>query len=83
MNELLAQAFELMAAGMGFVFVFLALLILATTFMSRIITKYVPEPAAPAPAPKAPVVPAQVQVDAQLLAVIAAAVKEHRSRHKK
>jgi len=84
MNELLAQALELMLAGMGFVFVFLILLIIATSLASKIITRYFPEPvASSAPVSKAPSAPAPSQVDAQLLSVISAAVKEYRSRHKK
>jgi len=84
MNELLAKALELMTAGIGFVFVFLMALIFAITIVSRLINRYFPEPAVPtAPASKAPVAPGAPQVDAQLLSVISAAVKEYRSHHKK
>ena len=85
MNELLAKALELMTAGIGFVFVFLMALIFAISIVSRLINRYFPEPAVPtAPASKAPVAPGAPQVvDAQLLSVISAAVKEYRSHHKK
>jgi len=83
MNELLANALELMIAGVGFVFVFLMALIFAISVVSKIITKYFPDPVVPAaPIAKAPAVPS-AQVDAQLLSVISAAVKEYRSHHKK
>jgi oxaloacetate decarboxylase (Na+ extruding) subunit gamma len=85
MNELLSQALELMLAGMGFVFVFLIILIFATAAMSKLVARFLPEPA---PVPKASPATASsalkpAQADAQLLAVISAAVKEYRSRHKK
>jgi oxaloacetate decarboxylase gamma subunit len=47
--------------------------------MSKLVTKFLPE--APAAPVKAAVVPSQ-GVDPQLLNVLAAAVKEHRSRQK-
>ena len=79
MSPIVADGLGLSAFGMGTVFTFLIVLIFATTIMSKLVTKYFPEaPAAPA---KAPVVPTQ-GVDPQLLNVLAAAVKEHRSRQK-
>jgi len=85
MNELMSQALELMVVGMGFVFVFLAILVVATGAMSKLVTKYAPEaiPVPKTPANRAAAAPAAPQVDAQLRAVISAAVKEYRSRHKK
>ncbi|GAA6135908.1 hypothetical protein NBRC116188_26980 [Oceaniserpentilla sp. 4NH20-0058] len=79
MSPIVADGLGLMAFGMGTVFVFLILLIFATTIMSKLVVKYFPE-AAPVPA-KAKKAPAQ-GVDSQLLKVLAAAVKEHRSRQK-
>lgn len=85
MNDLMSQALELMLVGMGFVFVFLAILVFATGAMSKLVMKFAPEaaPAPKAPANRASAAPASAQVDAQLLSVITAAVKEYRSRHKK
>lgn len=87
MSGILAQSFELMVLGMGFVFVFLAILVVATNAMSRIAMKYFPEPVVQKPAPARPTAnasqPGSGQVDATTLAVITAALKQHRSRHKK
>jgi len=81
MSELMSDAINLMVVGMGFVFVFLTILVFVTSFMSKMVIKY-----APAPEPKAPVAPAQTNNasnDAQLLAVLSAAVAKYRSDHKK
>lgn len=77
----MSDAISLMLVGMGFVFVFLCVLIGATTIMSKLVLKY-----APAPEPKAPAaspVPQASNNDAQLLAVLSAAVAKYRSDHKK
>jgi oxaloacetate decarboxylase gamma subunit len=77
--ELLADGLGLMGFGMGTVFVFLIILIFATSLMSTLVTKFLPDaPIAPA---KPVVIPGQ-GVDPQLLNVLAAAVKEHRARQK-
>ena len=82
MNELLSEAFNLMLAGMGFVFVFLTVLVFVTGYMSKLVNRFappVPEPsAAPAKAAPAP----SAMDDAELMAVISAAIKKYRSRHK-
>jgi oxaloacetate decarboxylase (Na+ extruding) subunit gamma len=80
MTELMSDAVNLMVVGMGFVFVFLTVLVFATSLMSKIILKY-----APAPEPKAPAASPVTQAsnDAQLLAVLSAAVSKYRSDHKK
>lgn len=80
MSDLMSNAVDLMIVGMGFVFVFLVILVFVTTFMSKMVLKY-----APAPEPKAPVTPAKPAAsdDAQLLAVLSAAVAKYRSDHKK
>jgi len=79
MSQLVSDGLGLMAFGMGTVFVFLIILIFATTIMSFVVQKFFPE-AVPAPA-KAASAPAQ-GVDPQLLKVLSAAVKEHRARQK-
>ncbi len=82
MNELIQEGFGLLVLGMGFVFLFLVLLIFATGFMSTLLTRYFPEVA---PVVKASNVSAgvkstvQVQ-DEHLKAVIAAAIHQHRNK---
>jgi oxaloacetate decarboxylase gamma subunit len=70
------QGVELMLFGMGTVVLFLALLVLATTLMSRLVTRYFPEPE-PAPVPARPA-SAPVVADTELVAVISAAIHRHR-----
>ncbi|MFD2229901.1 OadG family protein [Alkalimarinus sediminis] len=76
-ESLMSQAIDLTVVGMGFVFVFLIVLIGATTLMSKIAMKLEP------PAPETPVAPAQSASpmnDPRLMAVITAAVEKYRSR---
>lgn len=74
--NLFQQGLELMLFGMGTVFIFLALLVLATGLMSRLVARWVP-PEAPAPA--AQPTADSVAKDKRLQAVIAAAIHRHRS----
>lgn len=87
MPELMSDAINLMLVGMGFVFVFLAILVLVTSTMSKIVTRF-----SPAPAPvslgtetgsdssrKTGSFPSR---DAQLVAVITAAISKYRSQRK-
>jgi oxaloacetate decarboxylase gamma subunit len=39
-SNLMSEGLNLMLVGMGFVFIFLTLLVFATTIMSKIITRY-------------------------------------------
>ena len=75
------QGVELMLFGMGTVVVFLGLLVLATTLMSRLVARYFPEPA-PAPAPVRPA-GGNVTTEDELAAVISAAVHQHRNRRRR
>lgn len=74
------QGVELMLYGMGTVFTFLALLIIATTVMSFLLQRFAK------PEPKAVPSPVKAQEaagnDDQLVAVISAAIHKYRSRHK-
>lgn len=75
-ENIVAQGLELMLYGMGTVVVFLALLVLATSGMSRAINRYFPEPVAePARSREQP---AAGPGEAELVAVITAAVRRHR-----
>ncbi|MFT2111482.1 OadG family protein [Marinomonas sp. 2405UD68-3] len=82
MNELIQDGFGLLVLGMGFVFLFLVLLIFATRFMSTLLIEYFPEAVPVAktsnvPAGDKPAVQAQ---DEHLKAVITAAIHQHRNR---
>ncbi len=80
MSDLMSNAVNLMLVGMGFVFVFLTILVFATTFMSKLVLKYAP---APEPTPAAAPTNQSASNDAQLMAVLSAAVAKYRSDHKK
>lgn len=80
-GQLLLEGVELMLFGMGFVFAFLVLLIVAIRVMSRIVERFEPVAAQPAAAPvvRSAAVAAE-QPDAELLAAIQAAIHLHRAR---
>jgi oxaloacetate decarboxylase (Na+ extruding) subunit gamma len=92
MSSLLAEGFNLAMFGMGFVFSFLLMLVVLTTVMSAILRRFTPKTAvAPkgyaSSGRKGSVISASSQgVDQQnvadnsrLIAVITAAVRQHRS----
>ena len=77
-SELISEGSSLMLFGMGFVFLFLTLLVLVTGMMSSIITRYFQEPA-PANAPHRVHTPAvNPSKDTELVAAITAAIQMHR-----
>ncbi len=85
MDALLAQGLELMLYGMGFVLFFLVLLVLATSLMSVLTLRFFPgEPVQPpsgvSPAPDD--AEQHDQVPPRVLAVIRAAIEQHRRRHR-
>ena len=63
--DLLSRGLELMLAGMGVVFVFLTLLVGATTLMSRVVMRFQPANAPPD--------------NEEEIAAIAAAIAHHRA----
>lgn len=81
MSQLMSDAVSLMLVGMGFVFVFLTILVFLTGLMSKLVLKYAPAPEPVAPAAKP--APQDNLNDPQLLAVLSAAVAKYRSDHKK
>jgi len=79
MDNLLSEGLTLMVYGMGFVFVFLTLLIGVTTLMSKLVVKYAPAPQPKPATPKAVAAVAAQSGNDELVAVIAAAVQKYRS----
>jgi oxaloacetate decarboxylase gamma subunit len=80
-SELLLEGVELMLFGMGFVFVFLVLLVGVVSLMSRLIATFAPP--APAPAVSSPIPSARSashEPDAETLAAIQSAIAQHRAR---
>lgn len=78
-GDIVAQGIELMLYGMGTVVIFLTLLVITTTLMSRGVSRFFPEPQAGAQ------VAAQKAAgdDSQLVAVISAAIHQHRSNKRR
>ncbi|MFD0966655.1 oxaloacetate decarboxylase subunit gamma [Seminibacterium arietis] len=73
--QLMQEGINLMIAGMGFVMLFLWILIIAVGLMSKIINKFFPEPVTITA--DSPTIHSQTN-DAQLRAVIAVAIAHHR-----
>lgn len=80
MNGLLEDGLGLMVLGMGFVFLFLVILIFATGYMSRLLNHFFPEVAVAATSKPVMGVSPTEAVDPQLVAVITAAVHQHRNK---
>lgn len=84
MSELMNAGFNLALYGMGFVFTFLILLVLLTTGMSSLVRRYMPAPAAVVPrrGTGKSLEQRSSSADAdqtRLVAVISAAIRQHRS----
>lgn len=80
-SSIIDQGFNLMLFGMGTVFVFLTILIFATTGMSKIITRYFPEKAVIAtPTRKKAAAIGTNSVAPATLSIIQAAIDKHRNR---
>lgn len=75
MENLVSQGLELAAFGMGTVFIFLTVLIFVTRLMSFLVLKFQPIEAS---MPAATATQAKGLQDSQLIAVISAAIKQHR-----
>ena len=81
MNEAMTQGVELMLVGMGIVFLFLVMLIVAVNAIAALVTKYFPEAevqpanATPRPAP-------QSAGTSGTTAAITAAVHQYKAKHK-
>ncbi|KDE40512.1 MAG: OadG family protein [Nitrincola lacisaponensis] len=81
MDDLLAEGLSLMVFGMGFVVVFLTLLVIATSLMSRLVMRFEPAPVPVTAAKKgsAPAAPSGQPDDQVLIAVMTAALKKFRA----
>lgn len=80
-NILLHQGLDLMLFGMGTVFVFLTLLVIATILMSQIVQNYFAEAEVIAePVKMASVGGGSQTVDAKTLKVIQEAIHQHRAK---
>ncbi len=83
MSELITAGFNLALYGMGFVFIFLILLVIVTTFMSTLVQRYMPAPAPVVPrrstGKKTARGPSANADQGKLVAVISAAIRQHRS----
>ncbi len=79
MSGLFEDGLGLMVLGMGFVFLFLVVLIFATGYMSRLLNHFFPEVLPEIVARPAAGASNSSGVDAQLTAVITAAVHQHRN----
>ncbi|MEW5249568.1 OadG family protein [Microbulbifer discodermiae] len=76
-DSLLQQGLDITLFGMGIVFSFLLVLVIATGFMSRIVTRSFPEPEDAPPL-------SNPQSDSdRLKAIVRAAIEQHRNRNKR
>jgi len=89
-SSLLNEGSTLMLFGMGFVFIFLTLLVVVTTAMSQLIIRYeksvgvLPEDGVPSPTAVIPLHEraAEAETDNKtLIAVFTAAIHKYRKRH--
>jgi oxaloacetate decarboxylase (Na+ extruding) subunit gamma len=76
MTEELSLGLELMFVGMGIVFLFLAMLVVAINVMSALVQRFFPE----ATVPPNPLL--NTSLDKSVVAAITAAIHQHRNRHK-
>lgn len=75
-SELLLEGVELMLFGLGSVFIFLVLLIACIRLMSAVIGRFDSAPTAQPVSDR----PAVIEMDADLIAAIQAAIHQHRAR---
>ena len=87
-STLFEQALDLLVFGMGTVFIFLAILVVAINLMSRFVSTFFPEAIAVEPMhqpkstnDKASAAINSTEVDSTTLAAIQAAIHQHREKH--
>jgi oxaloacetate decarboxylase gamma subunit len=81
-DELFMQGVELMLFGVSAVVIFLSLLVLAIGLASQVILRFFPQPAESQAVAqrRTSAAPAESSLDAERIAVITAAVHQHRQR---
>ena len=79
-SDLFFEGVNLMLFGMGFVFLFLTVLVGVTTLMSKVIGRYFPDPVPAAAAPPRAPAAAPASDDSELVAAITAAIRMHRNK---
>lgn len=77
--DLIADGLSLMLFGMGFVFLFLAILVLATMAMSTIVNRYCAQPVVSSQSGLAMPSPSASDQE-EVIAAISAAIQMHRTR---
>lgn len=81
-ETLMQQGLALMAFGLGTVFIFLTVLVFATVLMSAVIQRFVATPASALSVPSPVSSVSEPHLDDSLVAVISAAIHQHRQRRK-
>lgn len=79
-SSLIDRGLDLMLFGMGTVFVFLTVLIFATTAMSAVITRWFPEKIVETAAPRKATPVLGAAVAPNTLKILQAAIDKHRNR---
>lgn len=82
-DDIFMQGVELMIFGVGAVAIFLSLLVVVTSLTSSFMSRYFPEqvePPAPAKSTSLAALPGARPGQAELVAVIAAAIHQHRKQ---
>lgn len=80
MAELIGSGVELMLIGMGIVFLFLAMLVIAINLMSALVQRFFPEP--PVTPVTLPMPTANTgNMDKNIVAAISVAVHQYRNKH--
>lgn len=80
-NEFMQQGLDLMLYGMGSVLVFLTILVVVTVLMSALMTRFFREPEIEMPE-RSETKGGVAVVDDKVVAVIKAALAQHRKKHK-
>ncbi len=81
-ETLIDQGVNLMLFGMGTVFVFLTILVFATSFMSKVVSRFASEEELPVPAANTPISSpaAASQPTPNIMSAIEKAIAAHRKR---